>query len=107
MPKKLIKRFLPHPDTIKKNRFLSIFGKVIHAYFVGIWTLGLDTQSNGFELSWQWISNNSGPFLLGCFICGIVSALIGYFGIRLFWRYHVINAWNVRRAKRKTKLMNG
>jgi len=30
MPRNLIKRFLPHPDTIKKNRFMQIFGPVIH-----------------------------------------------------------------------------
>ncbi len=169
MPKKLIKRFLPHPDTIKHNRFLRIFGKVIHdpqlwhltrlsvshaffvgffcafipvpfqmliaaggavifraniaisvalvwitnpvtipflfgmAYFVGIWTLGMDTQTNGFEWSVKWIENNWGPFLWGCFLCGIVAAFLGYIGIRIFWRFHVISAWNSRNSKRKAK----
>ncbi|MBV1909484.1 MAG: DUF2062 domain-containing protein [Kangiellaceae bacterium] len=30
MPRKIIQKFLPHPDKIKSNRFLKIFGPVIH-----------------------------------------------------------------------------
>ncbi len=30
MPRKLIKRYLPDPNTVKNNRFLRVFGKVIH-----------------------------------------------------------------------------
>jgi len=30
MPRKIIKKYLPHPDKIKNNRFLNIFGSVIH-----------------------------------------------------------------------------
>ncbi len=30
MPRKLIKKYLPHPDKIKDNRFLTVFGPVIH-----------------------------------------------------------------------------
>ena len=30
MPRKLIKRYLPDPENIKSNRFLKVFGKVIH-----------------------------------------------------------------------------
>jgi len=30
MPRNLIKKYLPHPDKIKNNRFLTVFGPVIH-----------------------------------------------------------------------------
>jgi len=30
MPRKLIRKYLPNPDSIKQNRFLKIFGPVIH-----------------------------------------------------------------------------
>jgi len=172
MPRKLIKRYMPNPDSIKNHKLLKIFGKVIHdpqlwhltrlsvshafvvglfcafipgpfqmliaaggaiifraniaisvalvwvtnpftmpflfglAYFVGIWTLGQDTDANGFEMSWDWIVANGGPFLWGCFICGIVSAVVGYFGIRLFWRYHIISAWKARTKKRRARINN-
>ena len=170
MPRKLIQRYMPHPDSIKNNNFLKIFGKVIHdpqlwhltrlsvshafvvglfsafipipfqmivaaggavifraniaisvalvwitnpltmpalfglAYFVGFWTLGMSTDDLYFEWSWKWFTVNGGPFLLGCFICGVVSAIVGYIGVRLFWRYHIISAWNSRTRKRKAKL---
>ena len=169
MPRNLIKRYMPNPDTIKENKFLRIFGKGIHdpqlwyltrlsvshafvvglfcafipgpfqmviaaggailfraniaisvalvwitnpltmpflfgfAYFVGFWTLGMSTDDLYFEWSWAWFSNNGGPFLWGCLICGSVSALLGYFGIRLFWRFHIISAWKARVQKRKLK----
>lgn len=173
MPRKLIKRYMPNPSTIKDNKYLKVFGKVIHdpqlwhltrlsvshafvvglfcafiplplqmliaagfaiilraniaisvalvwvtnpvtmpflfglAYFVGIWTLGQEGDATSFELSWDWLLSNGGPFLWGCFLCGIVSAVIGYLGVRLFWRYHIISAWNTRSQKRKALKSSG
>lgn len=171
MPRNLIKKYLPHPDKIKNNRFLTVFGPVIHepqlwhltrhsvskafmvglffafwpvpfqmvlaaggailvrgnlslsvalvwitnpvtmpflfglAYFVGIYALGYEASEFEFELSWQWLEHNLveiwQPFLLGCAICAVISAIIGYFAIGLFWRLHIINAWK-RRKLRKT-----
>lgn len=166
MPRKLIKRYIPNPETVKENKFLSVFGKVIHdpqlwhltrysvsrafmvgmfcafipvpfqmliaaggaiifranlavsvalvwitnpvtmpflfglAYFVGVWTLGLDPTANQFEISWDWIFTNGGPFLWGCFICGVIAAALSYVGIRLFWRLHIISTWKARNQKR-------
>ncbi len=171
MPRKLIKRYLPDPDSIKDNRFLSVFGKVIHdpqlwhltrysvsrafliglfcaflpvpfqmviaagaaiifranlaisivlvwitnpvtipfifgfAYLVGLWTLGQETTGAEFELSWTWITTNDfwAPFLWGCFLCASISATLGYFGIRLFWRFHILSSWQERIKKREAK----
>jgi uncharacterized protein len=171
MPRKLIKKYLPHPDKIKENRFLKIFGPVIHepqlwhltrhsvakafliglffafwpvpfqmvlaaggailirgnlplsvalvwitnpltmpflfgfAYYVGISTLGYQGTEFEFELSWRWLENNLHsiwqPFLLGCLICAVFAAVIGYFSIVLFWRLHIGRAWTQRKLKRK------
>ncbi|WP_196138159.1 DUF2062 domain-containing protein [Aliikangiella sp. G2MR2-5] len=169
MPRKLIKRYLPDPDAIKENRFLRVFGKVIHdpqlwhltrysvghaflvglfcafipvpfqmvlaaggaivfraniaisialvwvtnpltmpvifgfAYLVGLWTLGQDTSNAEFELSWDWLAANDfwAPFLWGCFLCGTICAILGYLGIRLFWRLHILSAWQERVKKRE------
>lgn len=171
MPRKLIKRYLPDPDQIKDNKFLSIFGRFIHdpqlwhltrysvshafvvglfcafipvpfqmilaaggaiifraniaisialvwitnpltmpfmfgfAYLVGLWTLGQETAGAEFELSWEWLAANDfwGPFLWGCLLCATVAGALGYMGIRLFWRFHILSAWQARVKKRALK----
>ncbi|MDQ7002407.1 MAG: DUF2062 domain-containing protein [Ghiorsea sp.] len=37
------------------------------------------------------------PFLLGCLIMGMTSALLGYYGIQLFWRWRVMKNWKNRK----------
>jgi len=73
------------------------------AYIVGLWSLGMDSPSTDFEFSLNSImsslGNIGGPFLFGCLILGIISSLAGYFGIRLFWRYHINKQWNLRKNK--------
>ncbi len=40
------------------------------------------------------------PFLLGCLVLGIVSALMGYAVTRLLWRLHVVRSWEARTKRR-------
>ncbi len=173
MPRKIIKKYLPHPDKIKSNRFLALFGPVIHepqlwhltrhsvskaflvglffafwpvpfqmvlaaggailirsnlplsialvwitnpvtmpfifgfAYYIGVVSLGYELTEFDFELSWQWLEYNLEslwkPFLFGCAICAVACALIGYFAIGIFWRLHIISAWNERKARKMSK----
>lgn len=77
-------------------------------YVVGTWILGDEAQESlGFEMSWHWIVNILGelwlPLYLGSLVVGTVLGLIGYFGIHLFWRLHVIDAWKKRQETRKKK----
>ncbi len=69
-------------------------------YLLGAWLLNTPAQEFSFELSWEWISvslaNIWQPFLLGCLIAGILSSLLGYFGMRGFWRYAMIKKWRAR-----------
>ena len=75
------------------------------AYCLGAVILGVQIQDIGFELSYEWLHHTLGliwqPLLLGCFITGIISALLGYYGVHLFWRMHIVQRWEARRQKRK------
>lgn len=174
MPRKIIKRYLPDPDKIKDNKFLRIFGNILHdpqlwhltrysvghaflvglfcafipvpfqmllaaggailfraniaisvalvwitnpvtmpflfsfAYWVGITILGQDSNDFQFELTLDWLNNNLThlwqPFLLGCLVCASTCAFLGYIGVRVFWRFHITNAWEERRKKRQASL---
>ncbi|MFK5950055.1 MAG: DUF2062 domain-containing protein [Methylococcales bacterium] len=73
------------------------------AYIVGLQSLGQSLPGDDFEFSLESILSSlgeiGGPFLFGCLILGIISSIIGYFGIRLFWRYHVNSQWNRRKNR--------
>ena len=65
------------------------------AYILGNWMLGLPPSNIEFEASFEWISQQMNaiwqPLLLGCFTLGVSSAVIGFAGIRLLWRLHIVN----------------
>ena len=78
------------------------------AYKIGALALGLPLRSSfKFQLDLDWfttaLKNTWQPFLLGCAICGVVSAIIGYFGIKLAWRYFTVKNWKLRAKKRATR----
>jgi len=150
MPRKLIKRYLPDPHSIKENRFLKIFGKVLHdpqlwhltrasvsrAFAIGLFCAFIPIPFQMFiavgsailfraniaiSFALVWITNPlTIPLFFGfayfvglwffgqptdntCLICSTVSALIGYFSVRLFWRFHIVSAWKERKIKRMKK----
>ena len=76
----------------------------LSAYWVGISVLGMAPVSVEFELSYAWLETVLPqiwrPFLLGCLINGAVSAVVGYFGMRTFWVWHVQRRWKKRNAER-------
>ncbi|MDH5433066.1 MAG: DUF2062 domain-containing protein [Gammaproteobacteria bacterium] len=176
MPRKLIKQYLPDPHNIKNNKFLKIFGKVLHdpqlwhltrfsvghavvvglfcafipvpfqmllaaggailfraniaisvalvwitnpvtmpflfgfAYLVGNWVVGTPNGAPEIELSfsalWDSLFHSDAliTFLWGCLICGVVAAILGYLLVRLFWRLHIVKAWEARKAKRSAQM---
>jgi uncharacterized protein (DUF2062 family) len=73
------------------------------AYLVGTAFLGQPPPPAAFDpADGALLSDLNGiwsPFLLGCLVCGAVSALLGYLVIRGLWRWHVIK--NLRRRKRR------
>jgi len=74
-------------------------------YKVGAWILQRPVTQHHFEMTWSWVTTELAtmwqPFLLGCLICGLASAMLGAAVIRLIWRVHVIRQWHARREKRK------
>lgn len=60
-----------------------------------------------FEPTIAWVLQELGkiwePFLLGTLIVGAAAAAIGYFGMHLLWRWHVVSAWEKRRASRAAR----
>lgn len=73
------------------------------AYKVGAFCLKTPPQPFHFELSWAYLADQmttiGPPFLLGCAVCAIGFALIGYFGIRGLWRYSVVRSWQKRGSR--------
>lgn len=76
-------------------------------YKLGTWVLGEPIKRFVFEPSSEWLVHELNqfwqPFLLGCLAVSTLSALIGYFGIRALWRWHVISNWEKRKIKRAKK----
>ncbi len=78
------------------------------AYLVGTWLLG-DAGSGhiAFELSYEWLQTELGaiwePFLLGCFIMGVVSSLGGFLTVRGLWRLHLVKHYRERKLRRQRK----
>jgi len=74
------------------------------AYKFGAFVLGEVPSEVAFVLSWEWISTEMAliwePFLLGCFIFGLISSFLSYCIIRLLWRLHIIRAWQERKNKK-------
>lgn len=169
MPKKLIKKYLPDPEALKKNKNLQFLGERLHepnlwhlnrrsvsiafaiglfcawiptpgqmaiaavgafyfrgnlpisvalvwitnpltmppmfyfAYWVGLKLLVLPSPVIDFEFTVDNVMSGLGdiwqPFLFGCLVLGIISAVIGYFGIQGFWRYSISKQWLSRKKK--------
>lgn len=74
------------------------------AYKVGAWLLGLPQRHVDYELSFDWLATRLSdvwePLVLGCFLMGTLSALLGYFVVQLIWRLHVMQSWRNRRHPR-------
>lgn len=175
MPKRFIKRILPHHDKIREHKHVRLFGTLLHdpnlwhlnrrsvsgalsvglftafipvpfqmviaagisiivrvnlpisaalvwvtnpltmpplfyfAYKIGAWLLNEPPRHFHFELSIAWLqSSMTGiwqPFLLGCLVCGLTSAVLGNVILRLFWRWRVIRNWEQRTMSRRTKVV--
>lgn len=75
------------------------------AHKLGEWMLGIPPGDFRIELSLRWLLEELGvvwePFLLGSFVMGIASAVLGQIVLRLIWRVHVLVSWRDRRLRRE------
>lgn len=74
------------------------------SYLVGTVVLQTPVEHFAFEASWTWLEHSIAtigkPFLTGCMLMGVFSAVIGYFGIDWLWRMSIRKALLVRKLKR-------
>ncbi|MDD3517827.1 MAG: DUF2062 domain-containing protein [Chromatiales bacterium] len=72
-------------------------------YKLGERLLGTRHGPFHFEPSLSWITTEMltiwKPFLLGCFVTSIVTAIVGYLGIHLLWRLHIVRRLSERRRR--------
>ena len=73
------------------------------AYKFGAWLLAETPEKIKFEMSIDWVLTQLveiwQPFLLGCFVLGLASAVIGHAAVRIIWRIHVVQSWQLRRRR--------
>lgn len=73
------------------------------AYKVGTWILGTPIREIQFELSLEWLGSELSaiwePFLLGCFVCGTISAALAYGTVRLLWRLRLVSHIKARKLR--------
>lgn len=78
-------------------------------YKVGAMILDTKIHQIQFELTFDWITSELlmiwQPFLLGCFLVGAVSSLLGGFGVNLLWRINVGRQWHLRKMLRDKKII--
>jgi len=73
------------------------------AYWVGATLMNIPPDTQAFELSLDALMESLGsswqPFLLGCFVLGTASSLLGYVLARGVWRWMVVSKWAQRKNK--------
>lgn len=76
-------------------------------YLVGTWLLGRPVTVTDFEASMAWLesvlSQAWQPLLAGSVVCGLVAGVVGYVGMRAFWRWHVLHHLRRRQASRAAR----
>ncbi|CAM3842256.1 DUF2062 domain-containing protein [Rheinheimera salexigens] len=91
--------WLTNPFTMPFLFYLS--------YVIGTIVLQTPVEHFAFEASWQWLQHSIAtigkPFMVGCLLMGIFSAIVGYFGIDWLWRLSVRKAQTKRKLKRNPK----
>lgn len=76
-------------------------------YKVGATIMHTPPHPFHFQLSWEFLLRQmhhiGPPFMLGCVVCGAIAAMIGYFGVRILWRYQVARSWQRRSLKARKR----
>lgn len=95
LPISVMAVWLTNPLTIAPIYYLC--------YQVGAELLSLPMGEHAFIMSWEWFKTEFlaiwQPLLLGCFVLGIIAAIMAVVLVRLFWRVIVIRTWLKRRKK--------
>jgi len=80
---------------------LTVVPMYVLAYWVGCHLLGVPERRFAFELSWEWLTTRLlpvwKPFLLGCFVMGTLTALIGYALLAGLWHLSLVLKYHKRK----------
>jgi len=97
LPLAIVFVWISNPLTIPPLLYLS--------YKTGALILQETPKQLNFEFSLEWFSETFfdiwDALLLGCLTLGGLSALIGYFVIRILWRMAIIRKWEERKEKKR------
>ncbi len=76
------------------------------AYKVGVWTLRMPTSLDNLDFNLDGLLSVFGtiwqPFLLGCSMLSVISAVLGYAAVKIIWRASVLHSWRRRKLGRTT-----
>ena len=76
-------------------------------YLVGAWLLGTQPHVGEFQLSVEWIAAEINaiwkPLLFGSLALGVLFATLGYFTMRLYWRWYVLRRFRQRSCTEQDK----
>lgn len=99
LPLSVLLIYITNPFTIPPMFYL--------AYKFGAWIINAPVHDIEFAMSLDWLQETAiliwQPLLLGCTIFAIASAFIGYYGVHLFWRLHIVQQIKDRRELRRQK----
>jgi len=74
-------------------------------YLVGTWILGAPKNIGEFHMNLQWIAAKLDaiwlPLYFGSLVVGVTSGLLGYIGIRIYWRWHIVRNYRKRQLRRQ------
>jgi len=76
-------------------------------YLVGCWLMQRPVTVTDFQPSLAWFESVVGhiwePLMLGSVVVGLLLAVLGYAGMRGFWRWHVLHQYKRRQASRAAR----
>jgi uncharacterized protein (DUF2062 family) len=97
LPIAILTAFINNPFTMGPMYYFD--------YWLGKELLGGHFHAFKFEASLHWITHGLPhiwqPLALGTLVLASLSALLGYYGLLLLWRWHVIRQWRRRKCKGK------
>jgi uncharacterized protein len=93
IPAAVIATFITNP--------LTVVPMFVGAYWVGCNLLSVTPDPIHFEMSWNWFTTQLvpiwKPFLLGCFVLGLVTALTGYVLLGGLWHLSLVVKYHRRK----------
>jgi uncharacterized protein len=86
---------------------LTMVPLFLFAYWVGCRTLGVTPQVVQMELTWHWLTHDLlpiwKPFLLGCLIMGLATAVTGYILLGGLWHLSLVVKYHKRKGGNASK----